>query len=94
MRQIITTGTATLRHTVTGPVFLLIGRADRVGQANTMNLNPADDSLGANWQYADSFWVAIDPFMGVPKSAECFASGTSVVDSQRWIRQALFSEGN
>jgi prepilin-type N-terminal cleavage/methylation domain-containing protein len=94
MRQIVTTGTATVRRTVTGPVFLLIGRADRTVTGTAFVPNPSDDSLGANWQYSDSHWIAIDPFTGVAKSAECMASGTTVIESQYWIRQALLSGGN
>jgi prepilin-type N-terminal cleavage/methylation domain-containing protein len=92
LRQAICqSGTTTRRIAVTGPVYLLIGRADRVAQDFVPN--PADDSAGANWQYPDSFWVAIDPATGVVKTAECMASGTSVTESQTWIRDALLSTG-
>ena len=88
MRQLIVNS---IRQTAIGPVFLLVGRADRAGQSDQSPL--ADDSKGANWQYADSTWIAIDPFTGVVKSAECTPLATSptptVVDSQAWIRQAL-----
>lgn len=94
VRQIVTTGTATLRKTVTGPVFLLIGRADRTVSGTAYVPNPADDSLGANWQYSDSHWVAIDPVTGVATSAECMATGTTVIQSQQLIRQSLLSGGN
>jgi hypothetical protein len=50
-------------------VYLLIGRADRVAQ--DFVASPTVDSAGANWQYPDSFWVAIDPATGVVKTAEC-----------------------
>jgi hypothetical protein len=91
--------TTTTRLTVTGPVFLLLGRADRAGQASAA-ANPADDSVGANWQYSDSVWIAIDPFTGAVRSAECKpnAAGANdtekMLDSQQWIRQALLSGGN
>jgi prepilin-type N-terminal cleavage/methylation domain-containing protein len=94
LRQIVTIGTATLRKTVTGPVFLLVGRADRAVTGTAYVPNPTDDSVGANWQYSDSHWIAIDPFTGVAKSGECMASGTTVIESQYWIRQALLSGGN
>jgi prepilin-type N-terminal cleavage/methylation domain-containing protein len=70
LRQAICqSGTTTRRIAVTGPVYLLIGRADRVAQ--DFVASPTDDSAGANWQYPDSFWVAIDPATGVVKTAEC-----------------------
>ena len=94
LRQVVTTGTAMLRKTVTGPLFLLIGRADRVITGTAYVANPSDDTIGANWQYSDSHWVAIDPLTGVAKSAECMASGTTVIESQYWIRQALLAGGN
>lgn len=102
-RQIqVKTAASTDRLVVTGPIFLLIGRADRF-MANPSDSNDrnqpgkkdaADDSTGANWQYSDSHWVAIDPLTGVAKSAECMASGTTVIESQYWIRQALLAGGN
>ena len=79
-------------YTVTGPVYLLIGRADRAGQGyGTLNTN--DDSLGANWQYPDSYWIAIDPITGLVRTAECKPNSASVLDSQVWIRQALLAGG-
>jgi hypothetical protein len=77
---------------VTGPLFLLVGRADRVGQAFA-TLSGTNDTLGANWQYADSTWLAIDPMTGVVRSAACTVSQTTAVNSQTWIRQALLSGG-
>jgi prepilin-type N-terminal cleavage/methylation domain-containing protein len=92
LRQVVCqSGATTRRIAVTGPVYLLIGRADRVAQ--DFVASPTDDSAGANWQYPDSFWVAIDPASGVVKTAECMASGTSVTESQTWIRDALLSTG-
>jgi len=72
-------------------LFLLIGRAERVGRPYVAN--PADDTLGANWQYPDSWWVAIDPMTGVARSAECVPGAVDVVASQRWIREALLGSG-
>lgn len=49
------------RKRLTEPVFMLVGRADRVGQNYVPGLNPdvnRDD--GCNWQHPDSRWVAID----------------------------------
>jgi type II secretory pathway pseudopilin PulG len=71
------------------PVYLLVGRADRAGNAAAAPLNPADDSLGANWQYPDSWWIAIDPLTGTVRSAECRANATTVTESQEFIRNQL-----
>ena len=92
LRQLVIGATGATRYTVTGPVFLLIGRADRAGQAyGTLNTN--DDSLGANWQYPDSYWIAIDPLTGLVRTSECTPNATTVLESQAWIRQALLAGG-
>lgn len=63
----------TSRVTVTGPVFFLVGRADRATNdftvASTFDGN--DDTKGFNWQYGDSYWIVIDPASGIVKTAEC-----------------------
>jgi prepilin-type N-terminal cleavage/methylation domain-containing protein len=89
---VVATASLTRRWAVTGPVFLLVGRVDRAGQAFAA-LDAADDTLGANWQYPDSWWVAIDPMTGVARSAECVPGAVDVVASQRWIREALLGSG-
>lgn len=74
LRQLIVAGGAAAspwRLAVTGPVLLLVGRADRIGQGFSAAAGGDDDGVGANWQYADSFWIAIDPFTGVVRSAQC-----------------------
>lgn len=49
------------RRRLTEPVFLLVGRADRVGQNYVAGLDPdANPDSGCNWQHPDSRWVAID----------------------------------
>jgi type II secretory pathway pseudopilin PulG len=91
LRQIVTN---TGRLQVTGPVFLLIGRSDRAGKAYDPDVaTSADDSLGANWQYPDSYWIGIDPITGVAKAAECAPNRTSVVDSQDFIRSEIAAGG-
>jgi prepilin-type N-terminal cleavage/methylation domain-containing protein len=60
-----------------GMIFLLVGRADRAGQAPSA-MNPADDSVGSNWQYADSVWIAIEPLSGVCKTAACDAKAAAL----------------
>lgn len=87
LRQIIR-GTA--RVPVTAPVYLLVGAADRVGNAPA-NLDPNDVSLGANWQYSDSWWIVIEPFTGAVRVAQCkpnASSAATVTDSQQFVREA------
>ena len=91
LRQIVTNAG---RFPATGPVYLLIGRSDRAGNAYDPNVaTSADDSLGANWQYSDSYWIGIDPTTGVAKTAECAPNRTSVVDSQDFIRSEIATGG-
>lgn len=71
------------------PVYLLIGRPDRVGNPFSAALSAADDSIGANWQYADSWWIVIDPLTGAVRSAECRPNALTVTESQLFIRNQL-----
>jgi prepilin-type N-terminal cleavage/methylation domain-containing protein len=86
------------RFSVTGQVYLLVGRIDRAGQDEEFPLG-TDNSRGANWQYADSFWVGLDPFTGITKLAECYPNPSGATwmdrlfDSQRWIREAFTTGG-
>lgn len=89
MRQLFSNGS---RVSISGAVFLLIGRSDRAGQS-AATLSTADDSLGANWQYADSFWIAIDPLSGIAKTAECKPNATDVFDAQAFIRSEILAGG-
>jgi prepilin-type N-terminal cleavage/methylation domain-containing protein len=96
LRQIVeATPAATNRRAVTGAVFLLAGRVDRVAQPSVSpsSLKPDDDTLGANWQYPDSWWVAIDPLTGMTKIAECRPGAATVEESQQWVREALLASG-
>jgi prepilin-type N-terminal cleavage/methylation domain-containing protein len=81
------------RMIVTGPLFLLVGRADRAGQSAVVPIAGSDDSIGANWQYPDSFWVGIDPLSGVVKVAECAPGAGDVTDSQVYVRQSFLTGG-
>ena len=93
LRQLFNGGT---RVTISGPVFLLVGRSDRAGN-NAADLTAADDSVGANWQYSDSYWIAIDPLSGVAKTAECARQAGRISDdvfvSQSFIRSEVVAGG-
>lgn len=81
-----------LRKTVTGPIFLLVGRIDRVGGVST-GWVASDDSTGANWQYPTSYWIAIDPASGQVRTAECVPGSANPEDSRSWAKTALVSQG-
>jgi type II secretory pathway pseudopilin PulG len=100
LRQLVAGGS---RITPTGAVFLLVGRSDRAVWSPP-TLNPDDDSTGYNWQYADSYWIGIDPLTGVAKVAECKPVSlpgsptdlqvlTALVESQSYIRSELLATG-
>lgn len=90
IRKLIVNGD---RKTVSGPVLLLVGRADRAGETDSSTFNSADDTTGCNWQYPDSYWIGIDPMTGVVRTAACTPGKASVVESQEWIRQNLLASG-
>lgn len=54
------------RVPVRGTVLLLVGRIDRCGLP--FNPAPTEANPGANWQYADSTWIAIDPRSGLARA--------------------------
>ena len=85
----------TNRTTVTGPVYLLVGRVDRAANdpmfKSTYDGN--DDAKGFNWQYGDSYWIAIDPASGIIKTAECLPGQADVIASQKLIRSEMPAGG-
>jgi prepilin-type N-terminal cleavage/methylation domain-containing protein len=93
VRELFHRGT---RVAVEGTIYLLVGRADRAGQG-LATLNANDDSVGANWQYGDSYWIAIDPNSGMAKVAEVAISAANatgdVIGSQSFIRSQLVTGG-
>ena len=80
------------RVTPVGAIFLLVGRADRA-VVSPAALASGDDSTGYNWQYADSYWIGIDPLTGVTKVAQCTPSAANVVASQSYVRSELLATG-
>jgi prepilin-type N-terminal cleavage/methylation domain-containing protein len=82
------TTASTTRGTPQGPLYLLVGRVDRCG----LPYNPAltDDNPGANWQYRDSRWIAVDPRTGIVKVAEPLV-GASILTAR--ASQALIRSG-
>ena len=93
LRELVINGA---RRIINGAVFFLIGRVDRRGQS-IATLDPADDTIGANWQYPTSYWVVIDPVSGQTRIAECslqpVAGLTALEASQTYAREGLISQG-
>jgi hypothetical protein len=77
----------TARISVIAPVYLLVGRADRCGQAD--QATPTNQNPGANWQSPDAFWIGIDPQSGIVKVTEVKPNAVNVIDSQEYIRAGL-----
>lgn len=76
---------------VRGPILLLVGRIDRCGLP--YNPAPTEDNPGANWQYADSMWIAIDPKTGLARTVAPALHlqnlpVTNARDSQTFVRSA------
>jgi type II secretory pathway pseudopilin PulG len=76
-----------------GTLFFLVGRADRAGQLYNSAAGGADESLGANWQYADSFWVMINPATGTVHQAACDPTAATAPASQSFVRAYLSAGG-
>jgi type II secretory pathway pseudopilin PulG len=74
-------------RTVTSDIYLLIGRADRAGNAHANN--PSDDTVGANWQYPDSRWVRISRSSGETLIADPVLNVPDVYQSQGYVRTGL-----
>jgi prepilin-type N-terminal cleavage/methylation domain-containing protein len=99
LRQLMINGQ---RVTPTGGIFLLVGRPDRA-ISSPATIDSSDDSTGYNWQYADSYWIGIDPLTGVSKIAECAVGTTAAAAiaagltplraSQSYIRSELQATG-
>ena len=85
----------TARITVTGPIYLLVGRVDRATNDPSFpsDYDGTDDTKGFNWQYGDSFWIGIDPASGIAKTAECLPGTANVVASQKLIRSEMPAGG-
>jgi prepilin-type N-terminal cleavage/methylation domain-containing protein len=79
------------RFSPDGPILLLVGRVDRAGQDPVIPLptSGADDTIGANWQYADSEWILIDPLSGVTKSAPSVLGSVTVGASQDYVKSTM-----
>jgi prepilin-type N-terminal cleavage/methylation domain-containing protein len=93
LRQLIRPGVSN-PTTAPGPILLLVGRADRAGQSYNASAGGNDDSIGANWQYADSFWVMINPGTGSVHQAACDPPTTNdPVASQSFVRSYLSAGG-
>lgn len=68
------------RGRIVAPVYLLVGLAELCGNAWDPAVTAAgstanqENRTGANWQYADSYWVVIDNKTGLTRTAPVTAS--------------------
>jgi type II secretory pathway pseudopilin PulG len=92
LRRLVRPG-ATAPTDAPGPIFFLVGRADRAGQPYNAAAGGTDDSLGANWQYSDSFWVMINPATGTVHQAACEPGHDTPAESQFYVRSYLSAGG-
>ncbi|MFL2861423.1 MAG: Tfp pilus assembly protein FimT/FimU [Pirellulales bacterium] len=92
LRDLVINGS---RTPINGAVFFLIGRVDRRANLYNSAAGPSatDDTVGANWQYPTSYWVAIDPVSGQTRIAECVPGATTREASQQYVREGLISQG-
>lgn len=65
------------------PLYLLVASIESMQTTGTI----------ANRAPVGSYWVAIDPMGGIPRVAEVYTSGTSLVDQQRYLRQGAVQQG-
>ena len=77
---------------VPADIFLLVGRADRVGLPYVAT--PTESNPGANWQYPDSRWVKISHLTGKTMIADPVLEVTNVYDSQGYARADISAVRN
>jgi type II secretory pathway pseudopilin PulG len=73
-------------------LFLLVGRADRVGRPYVPN--PTEVNPGANWQYPDSRWIKISSVTGKTLIADSYLGVDNVYDSQAYARSDIAAVRN
>jgi type II secretory pathway pseudopilin PulG len=73
-------------------LFLLVGRADRVGRPYVKN--PTEANPGANWQYPDSRWIKISCVTGKTLIADPYLGVDNVYDSQAYARSDIAAVRN
>ncbi len=76
----------TLNGPVTQPIFLLVGKRERVGQS-VATPTPANKSQWANWQDLDNIWVVVNPQTGLV-TADNIAVGANVGAARFLARDA------
>ena len=73
-------------------LFLLVGRADRVGRPYVAV--PTEANPGANWQYPDSRWIKISYTTGKTLIADPYLRVDNVYDSQSYARSDIAAVRN
>jgi type II secretory pathway pseudopilin PulG len=77
---------------LTTDLFLLVGRADRVGRPYVAN--PTEANPGANWQYPDSRWIKVSRATGNTVIADPYLGVDNVYDSQTYARSDVAAVRN
>jgi len=82
------------RTRITEPLFLLIGSSQLSGNDYVPSLagdagTDPEQRDGTNWQYTDSAWLCIDNNSGIVKFGPVAPRATSVLESQRYVRQTV-----
>ena len=72
---------------VTDPIFLLVGKRERVG--NTAQLPPtsANEANWSNWQDLDNIWIVINPQTGLVTTGEV-AVGDNIIAARQFAQDA------
>jgi Tfp pilus assembly protein FimT len=79
---------------VTAPIFLLVGKRERVGNTAQTSFNAANAPLWANWQDPTNLWVVINPQTGLVTSGEVAApTPTSAISDARALARDAQSMG-
>jgi len=73
------------RQPMNTTLFLLVAPIESIQSSGTAS----DNSLAPT----DGYWVAIDPRGGIPKVAEVYASGTTLFQQQKYIREGAVQLG-
>ena len=72
---------------VSRPIFLLVGKRERVGNAAVPSQTADNRPLWANWQDLENVWVMINPQTGLITTGEV-ASAATISDSRTLARDA------
>ena len=73
---------------VSQPIFILVGKRERIGNAAQSPQNAGNRPLWANWQDLDNEWVVINPQTGLVTTGEIAANAATVTAARALARDA------